>query len=88
MNLVIYIYVAGGSPDPAMNATLATVLKKAKADGVPKENIDKALARVNALTKSKWILLTHFKASGGQGKDASQHVVYEAMVSGSVAVVM
>ena len=57
MNLVTYIYVAGGSPDPAMNATLATVLKKAKADGVPKENIDKALARVNALTISKWILL-------------------------------
>lgn len=38
---------AGGSPDPAMNATLATVLKKAKAAGVPKENIERAFARVS-----------------------------------------
>lgn len=53
MNLVTYICEAGGSPDPAMNATLATVLKKAKADGVPKENIDKALARVNAFSINK-----------------------------------
>lgn len=31
-----------------------------------------------------WIL----KATGGNGKDASTHVVYEAIVGGNVAVMM
>lgn len=37
---------AGGSADPDLNATLATALRKAKVAGVPKDNIEKALARV------------------------------------------
>ncbi|KAF8969813.1 YebC-like protein [Flammula alnicola] len=35
----------GGSTDPEKNAQLATVLKKAKEQGVPKDNIAKSLAR-------------------------------------------
>ncbi|KDR73460.1 hypothetical protein GALMADRAFT_124566 [Galerina marginata CBS 339.88] len=34
----------GGSVDPEKNVQLATVLKKAKEQGVPKDNIEKALA--------------------------------------------
>ncbi|KAF8162981.1 transcriptional regulator TACO1-like protein [Crassisporium funariophilum] len=37
---------AGGSTDPQKNAQLAAALKKAKEQGVPKENIEKTLARV------------------------------------------
>lgn len=71
-----------------MNATLATVLRKAKAAGVPKENIERAFARVSTAYQLHTSFLRIVQATGGQGKDASQHVVYEAMVSGSVAVVM
>ncbi|KAF9036729.1 transcriptional regulator TACO1-like protein [Panaeolus papilionaceus] len=35
----------GGSADPSKNMQLAAALKKAKEQGVPKENIEKALAR-------------------------------------------
>jgi hypothetical protein len=36
----------GGSVDPSLNIALAVTLRKAKASGVPKDNIEKALARV------------------------------------------
>ncbi|KIK06464.1 hypothetical protein K443DRAFT_89016 [Laccaria amethystina LaAM-08-1] len=36
---------AGGSADPSVNIQLSTILKKYKEQGVPKENIEKALAR-------------------------------------------
>ena len=35
----------GGSIDPEINLTLATVLKRLKAQGVPKENVENALKR-------------------------------------------
>jgi transcriptional/translational regulatory protein YebC/TACO1 len=38
--------IVGASVDPALNMQLATALKKAKELGVPKENIEKALAGV------------------------------------------
>ncbi|KAL5529156.1 hypothetical protein ACEPAG_5130 [Sanghuangporus baumii] len=62
----------GGSADPAANNTLANMLKAAKAAGVPRENIEKAIAR----------------ATGGAGKEAQVHVVHEAIVSGSIAVII
>lgn len=37
---------ADGSADPRLNAALASVLQKAKAAGVPKDNIEKALMKV------------------------------------------
>ncbi|KAI0336276.1 YebC-like protein, partial [Cubamyces sp. BRFM 1775] len=36
----------GGSPDPEQNNALAAVLKRAKSQGVPKENIENALKKV------------------------------------------
>ncbi|KAI0078990.1 YebC-like protein [Panus rudis PR-1116 ss-1] len=35
----------GGSPDPEVNATLAAAVKKARSQGVPKDNIENALKR-------------------------------------------
>lgn len=45
-------FTVGGSPDPALNLQLAAALKKAKDQGVPKENIAKALTRVRLLDLS------------------------------------
>lgn len=42
----IPITAGGGSIDPGINLTLATVLKRLKAQGVPKENVENALKRV------------------------------------------
>ncbi|TFK26438.1 YebC-like protein, partial [Coprinopsis marcescibilis] len=39
---------SGGSPDPNLNAQLAAVLKKYKDQGIPRENIDKALNKAGA----------------------------------------
>ncbi|EJD05906.1 YebC-like protein [Fomitiporia mediterranea MF3/22] len=69
---VIVAIRTGGSADPTVNHALANVLKAARAAGVPKDNVEKAIAR----------------ATGEAGKEASVHVVHEAMVSGSVAVVI
>ena len=43
----------GGSADPALNFTLAAVLAKVKAAGVPKQNIEKAFAKVR-LSGFRW----------------------------------
>lgn len=40
---------AGGSGDPVKNTTLANVLKAAKASGVPRDNIERAISRVRGL---------------------------------------
>lgn len=42
--------IAGGGVDPSKNTALAVVLKRLKAQDVPKDNIAKALAKVNDLT--------------------------------------
>ena len=42
--------MGGGSIDPKTNLMLAAALKKAKDQGVPKENIEKAIAKVNKVS--------------------------------------
>ena len=42
----IPITAGGGNVDPEINLALATVLKRLKAQGVPKENVENALKRV------------------------------------------
>lgn len=37
----------GGNADPESNATLAAVIRRVKAQGVPKDNIEAALKRVS-----------------------------------------
>ncbi len=46
----------GGSPDPELNAGLAAILKRAKTNGVPKENIDRALKKVYSHRVAKRLL--------------------------------
>ncbi|CAL1704075.1 unnamed protein product [Somion occarium] len=62
---------SGGSADPEVNMALAAAVKRAKSQGVPKENIENALKR----------------AAGAKDK-GDQHVVYEIMGPGSVAVMV
>jgi hypothetical protein len=40
--------IAGGSTNPEENGLLATVIRRVKDAGVPKENVEKALAKVRA----------------------------------------
>lgn len=37
----------GGGPDPEVNSTLAAVIKRVKAQGVPKDNIEAAIKKVS-----------------------------------------
>ncbi len=41
-----YLAIEGGSADPETNHALAAVVKRAKSQGVPRDNIDKALKKV------------------------------------------
>ena len=50
----------GGSLDPALNPALAVSLKKANKAGVPKDNIERALARV----RSTFITWSSFSRDG------------------------
>jgi hypothetical protein len=44
--------LGGGSADPEKNVALFNVVKKARADGVPKANIESALQKVRAYVVS------------------------------------
>ena len=43
------VCLAGGSLNPEENSLLATAIRRAKDTGVPKENVESALARVSGL---------------------------------------
>ena len=43
----------GGSADPSLNIFLAVTLRKARENGVPKDNIEKALLRVSHVSISE-----------------------------------
>lgn len=48
----------GGSADPNLNSHLATVIKKAKDQNVPKDNIERAIERVRlSYSIALWVLL-------------------------------
>lgn len=61
------LYIGGGV-DPDKNTALAAVLKRLKAQDVPKDNIAKALAKVKNGVLTWWKLcLNHDLGSQGQG---------------------
>jgi len=62
----------GGSGDPETNAQLATAVEAAKADSVPKDNIDRAVK----------------KGSGADGGEAMKEHTYEGYAPGGVAVMV
>ncbi|KAI0319826.1 YebC-like protein [Amylostereum chailletii] len=49
----------GGSADPAQNIALANALKKARSDGVPKTNVDTALAKARGDSDKGTQLMTY-----------------------------
>jgi len=85
---------AGGSADPEKNIQLATVLKKAKDLGVPKDNIEKALASVR---NSIAACIFNYDVPGGipslsqcvKGKEQSgERLIYEALSEKTVGIIM
>ncbi|MER3433181.1 MAG: YebC/PmpR family DNA-binding transcriptional regulator [Leptolyngbya sp. ERB_1_1] len=69
----IIVAARNGVPDPAGNFQLRTAIEKAKAAGIPNENIDRAIA----------------KGSGKLGSDAAlESIQYEGYGAGGVAVLI
>lgn len=69
----IIVAARNGVPDPAGNFQLRTAIEKAKAAGIPNENIDRAIA----------------KGSGKLGTDAAlESIQYEGYGAGGVAVLI
>ena len=46
LNSRLFFVIEGGSADPEANYALAAVIKRARSQGVPKDNIDKAIKKV------------------------------------------
>ena len=69
-----YIMVAAreGGADPEYNAALKTAIDKAKADNMPNDNIDRAIA----------------KGAGGGANENFETIVYEGYGPGGVAVIV
>ena len=61
-----------GGADPEYNATLKTAIDKAKADNMPNDNIDRAIA----------------KGAGGGANENFETIVYEGYGPGGVAVIV
>ena len=68
----IMVAAKGGSPDPSQNAALRSVIDKAKAQNMPKDNIQKAID----------------KASGNMDGANYENVRYEGYGHGGVAVMV
>ena len=68
----ILIAVKEGGPDPAGNFRLRTAIEKAKAAGLPNDNIKRAIE----------------KGSGAGGADNYEELTYEGYAAGGVAVVL
>jgi YebC/PmpR family DNA-binding regulatory protein len=69
----IQVAAREGGPDPAGNATLATAIEKARAASMPKDNIERAIAK---------------GAGSGADADSFEAVTYEGYGPGGVAVLV
>jgi YebC/PmpR family DNA-binding regulatory protein len=68
----IYVAAKGTNGDPNSNASLRAVIEKARANNMPKDNIEKAIA----------------KAVGGAGDESYESVRYEGYAPGGVAIMI
>ncbi len=68
----IYVAARGTNGDPNSNASLRAVLEKARANNMPKDNIEKAIQ----------------KAVGGAGDESYESVRYEGYAPGGVAIMI
>jgi YebC/PmpR family DNA-binding regulatory protein len=72
LSRAIIVAAREGGPDPDANATLATAIQKARDNSMPKDNIERAVARG--------------AGAGGDGDAAYETVTYEGYGPGGVAV--
>ena len=72
LSRAIIVAAREGGPDPEANATLATAIQKARDNSMPKDNIERAIARG--------------AGAGGDGDAAYEPVTYEGYGPGGVAV--
>lgn len=82
--------VDGGSTDPVRNLQLAAALKWAKEQDVPKENIEKALAKVLSMLTiglENSCLRRLSQARQGKAKEGNSFT-YEALAYNSVGLIM
>src|SRR4051795_5960858 len=71
LSRAIIVAAREGGPDPDANATLATAVQKARDNSMPKDNIERAIARV---------------AGTGVDGEAYEHITYEGYGPSGVAV--
>jgi YebC/PmpR family DNA-binding regulatory protein len=73
LSRAIIVAAREGGPDPAANSTLAAAIAKARSYSMPKDNIERAIAR---------------GAGAGEGSDAYEPIVYEGYGPDGVAIIV
>ena len=73
LSRAIIVAAKEGGPDPDSNATLATAIAKARAYSMPKDNIERAIARATG---------------GGEDSDAFEAISYEGYGPEGVAIIV
>ena len=73
LSRAIIVAAKEGGPDPDANATLATAIAKARSYSMPKDNIERAIARATG---------------GGEDSDAFEAVTYEGYGPEGVAIIV
>jgi YebC/PmpR family DNA-binding regulatory protein len=73
LSRAIIVAARQGGPDPEANATLATAIQKARDNSMPKDNIERAIAR---------------GAGGASDGDAYEHITYEGYGPSGVALLV
>lgn len=84
---IIISTIDGGSPDPTLNLQLASVLSRAKEQDVPKDNIERALAKACFIKFRPFPFSVFDKAGGGKEK-VGESLTYEALAHNSVGLIM
>ena len=72
LSRAITVAAREGGPDPAMNISLANAIEKAKAESMPKDNIERAIQR----------------GAGGADGDTYESIVYEGYGPAGVAIIV
>jgi YebC/PmpR family DNA-binding regulatory protein len=73
LSRAIILAAREGGPDPEANATLANAIAKARSYSMPKETIERAIARATG---------------GGEGSDAYEAIAYEGYGPDGVAIIV
>ena len=73
LSRAIIVAAKEGGPDPDANATLAAAIAKARSYSMPKDNIERAIARATG---------------GGEGSDAYEAIIYEGYGPEGVAIIV